>query len=259
MDDFTTAPQRANVPDRVRPASLAGAPVRRLSQLLAENAALKSSEAEASAWRNRYEMIIASAGLAVYDVDRCKGEVFWAGAEQVLGLDPNKLDRCGEAWMELVHPDDRESVRRAIATATSTALSFDVQYRLQHSADHYRWIQDRGFAIPDDKGHCIRIIGMIQDVTQRKLAEDTMREQAILLDQTQDAIMVRDLENNILYWNEAAQKLFGWTFGEVLGKPVHDLLLRGERAASAAAHGRRAEERRNGPAKSNYLPRTARN
>jgi PAS domain S-box-containing protein len=198
-----------------------------LNELTAEIAALKLAERQASEWRNRYELIIASAGLAVYDVDRCKGEVFWAGAEQVLGLDPAKLDRCGEGWLELIHPDDRDSVRRAIANASATALSFDVQYRLRQGSDHFRWIQDRGFAIPDDKGACVRIIGMIQDVTQRKLAEDTMREQATLLDQTQDAIMVRDLENNILYWNLAAQRLFGWTFGEVLGKPVHELLLQG--------------------------------
>jgi len=200
----------------------------RTSELEKANASLRNAEREASEWKNRYDLILGSSGLAVYDIDRLTGEVFWgSGAERVLGFDPKLLDRSSNAWLEMVHPEDRDATRLSIGTAMATGLSFDVQYRLRHGAENYRWIQDRGFLVADAQGRCVRMFGMMQDVTQRKLAEDTMREQATLLDQTQDAILVCDLEHHVLYWNQAAQRLYGWTYGEVLGKPIHELMLKG--------------------------------
>ncbi len=54
----------------------------------------------------------------------------------------------------------------------------------------------------------------------------TLREQASLLDLTQDAILVRDLEHRILFWNRSAARLYGWSATEVLGRSVKDLLYR---------------------------------
>jgi PAS domain S-box-containing protein len=124
---------------------------------------------------------------------------------------------------------------RSTEAAIVSGLPYDVQYRLCHDTDEHIWIQDRGFVVPDAHGRCIRVLGLMQDVTQRKLAEDTMREQAALLDHTQDAIMVRNLDNHVLYWNKTAERLYGWTVGEALGRPVHELLLRGELAHLPAA------------------------
>ncbi len=213
---------------------------KRTATLLAANTSLKKAERRASEWKNRYDQIVASSGLAVYDIDRITGEVFWgSGAERVLRFDPSALNRASDQWLELVHPQDRVAVMRATEAAIVSGLSYDVQYRLRYEVDEHIWIQDRGFIVPDAQGRCIRVLGIIQDVTQRKLAEDTMREQAALLDHTQDAIMVRNLDNHVLYWNRTAERLYGWTVGEALGKPVHELLLRGELshlpAAQAAA------------------------
>jgi PAS domain S-box-containing protein len=60
----------------------------------------------------------------------------------------------------------------------------------------------------------------------RKRAEETIREQANLLDIAQDAIIVRDLDENILYWNKGAERLYGWTSDEVMGKKAVGLLYK---------------------------------
>ena len=57
--------------------------------------------------------------------------------------------------------------------------------------------------------------GFIRDITERKQAEDRLREQAKLLDLAQDAIMVRDMEDRVEFWNHGAEKLYGWTAAEV--------------------------------------------
>jgi two-component system, cell cycle sensor histidine kinase and response regulator CckA len=216
----------------------------RTAELKDANEALKRAEREATDWKNRYDLVVKSAGLAVYDVDRVTSEVVWGGgAKSVLGLDPSEVNRAGEDWLKLVHPQDRLAVTRRIEASLTTGRSFDVQYRLRHGKDHYRWIHDRGIVAPDSQGRCIRLLGIIQDITQSKLAEDTMREQAALLDQTQDAIMVRDLDNRVLYWNRTAQRLYGWTVGEALGRPIQDLILQGKLGHLPIAH---AESLKNG-------------
>ncbi len=60
---------------------------------------------------------------------------------------------------------------------------------------------------------------------QRKQAEIQIREQATLLNRAHDAILVRDMENNILFWNEGAERLYGWKAGHVIGKKTSDLLF----------------------------------
>lgn len=67
------------------------------------------------------------------------------------------------------------------------------------------------------------IQGFYRDITERKNAEEKIREQAALLDKAQDAISVRDLDGKILYWNHAAEQLYGYTQPEVVGKNVADL------------------------------------
>lgn len=64
------------------------------------------------------------------------------------------------------------------------------------------------------------------DISERKLAEAKILEQAALLDITTDAICVRDLENKILFWNKGAEHLYGWQADEALGKNASELLFR---------------------------------
>jgi PAS domain S-box-containing protein len=68
------------------------------------------------------------------------------------------------------------------------------------------------------------IIGISLDVTERKHAEERVREQATLLDQAQDAIFERDLDGRILFWNKGAERIYGWRREEVLGKHIADVL-----------------------------------
>ena len=64
----------------------------------------------------------------------------------------------------------------------------------------------------------------IRDVTARKQGEQELAEKARLLDLSNDAIIVRDLDDKISLWNKGAEKMYGWTCEEVMGKHLHDLL-----------------------------------
>jgi PAS domain S-box-containing protein len=66
--------------------------------------------------------------------------------------------------------------------------------------------------------------GFIRDITERKQAENRLREQARLLDLAQDAIMVRNMEDRIEYWNHGAENLYGWNAVEIQGKQASTFL-----------------------------------
>jgi PAS domain S-box-containing protein len=68
------------------------------------------------------------------------------------------------------------------------------------------------------------MIAVVRDNTERKRSNDQLREQASMLDKARDAIMVRDLEHGITYWNKSAELLYGWTAEEVKGRQTADLL-----------------------------------
>jgi hypothetical protein len=76
---------------------------------------------------------------------------------------------------------------------------------------------------------------ILRDITERKAAEDQLREQAALLDHAQDAIMVRDLEDRLLFWNRRAERIYGWKSDEVLGENICDLFYRENRDPYDAA------------------------
>ncbi|MBL9210701.1 MAG: PAS domain S-box protein [Opitutaceae bacterium] len=86
-------------------------------------------------------------------------------------------------------------------------------------------------------GRVTHFVAIKRDVTGRKQAAEKLQEQAALLDKAQDAIVVRDLEDRITYWNKSAERLYGWTAAEAVGQAVTDLLhrdLAAFRAATAA-------------------------
>jgi PAS domain S-box-containing protein len=74
----------------------------------------------------------------------------------------------------------------------------------------------------------ILVLSVIVDITERTRAEEKLREQAAMLNQAQEAILVRDLDGGIRFWNRGAERLYGWRAEEVLDRPVSELLYGGD-------------------------------
>ncbi len=78
-------------------------------------------------------------------------------------------------------------------------------------------------------------LALATDVTERKTAEDRVREQAALLDLASDAILVQDLSGNVRFWNKGAERLYGWSAQRALGNHMAALFPRQDKPALAAA------------------------
>ena len=108
-----------------------------------------------------------------------------------------------------------------------------VHFEYPHSTeDGEHWLSATVVAIPGDGPQ--RYAYLVQDVSDRKADELALQEQAMLLDIASDAIVVRDLENKILFWNEGARRVYGWTVKTALGQDLTQLLQADPRAQQQA-------------------------
>jgi PAS domain S-box-containing protein len=131
----------------------------------------KKSEERATAWEKRLELIIEASGQVVYDYDPATGLIDWSGGlEQVLGYGLDHMGGIVE-WTERIHPEDRAEAVRLLEEAEKAGKTFEVDYRFRHGLGGYRWVHDRGFFLIDEDRGTRRMIGMMQDITERKQAE----------------------------------------------------------------------------------------
>jgi PAS domain S-box-containing protein len=87
--------------------------------------------------------------------------------------------------------------------------------------------------VRDASGEIARFIGVKQDVTKRREADDTMRFLAGIVASSDDAIISTSLDGTISSWNQAAETMYGYAAEEVLGKPISILFPRGQRPESS--------------------------
>jgi PAS domain S-box-containing protein len=129
-------------------------------------------------------------------------------------------------WVSRVHPDDYDYCWDTYYTSFELQQPFSMEYRLQRHDLEYRWILDTGTPRFNVDGSFAGFIGSCIDISDRKLDEQKIREQAALLDVANDAIFVRTMEGKIFYWNKGAERLYGWSAEGVIGESATEILYK---------------------------------
>ena len=174
----------------------------------------------------RLQMALRVTELGTWDYFPESGSLIWD--ERCKALFGLPLDATVDYDMFLagLHPDDRERtnemVKRALDPSGDGAI--DIEYRTIGLLDRIeRCVHATGRTFFED-GVPVRFVGTVQEITDRKRADEAMQRLASIVESSEDAIISKDLNGIIMSWNQAAERIFGYQADEVLGKPVTMLI-----------------------------------
>jgi PAS domain S-box-containing protein len=159
--------------------------------------------------------------VGVWDWDLRKNSVTWTDAVYAMhGVERGEFGSTLEAFANLVHPDDRERVNAALQGALERGEPYEVEFRIIRQSDGgTAWLYTNAVLIRDENGPR-RMIGATIDITRLKQAELHTARLAAIVESSFDAIVSKDLNGIITSWNKGAERLFGYTAEEAVGKPI---------------------------------------
>jgi PAS domain S-box-containing protein len=192
--------------------------------------ALRASE-------RRRAMAMQAGQLAAWEVDLTDGKTIWDDQMgRLLGTHIDSSQDYSARFRECIVPEDREVVARAFRAALQEQREYRVEFRMRRIQDGaLRWFASWGVPIAGRNGKIERVIGIVQDVTQRRADQEAIERSAQLLkalsDHTPEAIYVKDRDSRLLFANPpavrflhaaaaaAADQLLGKTNEEILRDP----------------------------------------
>ena len=137
------------------------------------------------------------------------------------GLEPQSRKITFEGFLQFQHFDDRGMVEAVVRRALETRQPFAFDHRIVWADGTQHWLHGRGDVVVDDDGNVIRMVGTSQNITARKQAESELRKQAHIVDTISDAVIVTNVDGDVIDWNPAAERIFGYPKAEIVGRPLH--------------------------------------
>ena len=134
-------------------------------------------------------------------------------------------------WRGQVHPDDLARAETARIDALRDGAS-RTEYRVRHRDGTYRWVEDTRRLVRDAAGHPLELVGATTDITERRQAQDELRESErrfrSMLSNLELIAMTLDRDARITYCNDHLLRLTGWTRDELIGRDWFDTFIPGE-------------------------------
>jgi diguanylate cyclase (GGDEF)-like protein/PAS domain S-box-containing protein len=167
-------------------------------------------------------------------VYRCHDDALWTmefvseGCVRVTGYQPHELlFNSTVSYESLTLPEDRPRVRALIRSALEQRHRFDIGYRVRHRNGSLRWVWERGIGLYDAEGRVLAIEGIIQDVTERELAFQGLREAErryhSLFENAIEGIFRTTPEGQYLDANPALARIYGFETPQALIQELHDI------------------------------------
>lgn len=167
---------------------------------------------------------ISKIGSYVLDISNGK----WKGCEEmerIFGLSASD-EHSIEDWLSIIHPENKKLMIDYFEhEVIGNKVRFDKKYKIiNQTTGEEHWVNGIGELELDDSGTPIKMMGTIQDITERKKLEEEMIDSEnkfkSVIQSAKDSIILANETGVIIFWNYCAEKMFGYKEKEVLGKPL---------------------------------------
>ncbi|MDI6853727.1 MAG: PAS domain S-box protein [Deltaproteobacteria bacterium] len=147
-------------------------------------------------------------------------ERIWGHPVQAALADPTM-------WLRSIHPDDREYALKSFWQILKTGGGEPREYRIVRPDGSVRWVSDRGFAVKGENGEIERIVGIAEDITARKQAEERLMaaeaEKALVLNAVSELVVFQDLDMRLKWANRAAAESVKTLLEELIGRHCYEI------------------------------------
>lgn len=170
------------------------------------------------------------AHLGSWTWDLASGQIGWSNElYRIFGYEPQSFLVTINKFMEHVHPDDQEMVKSTLQRVLDSHEELSYYPRIVRPDGEVRILHGRGSVVIDENKQPVRMWGTAQDVTERQRASDALQKSELMFrsvaESANDAIISANSQGKIIFWNSAAQRIFGYEEREALGMRLTELML----------------------------------
>lgn len=194
---------------------------------------ISEDEKRLSDSEQRFRTLMGNIPGAVF---RCRIDKPWTilfiseGIREITGHGAEKLHgEKGFSFFDFIFPDDRGMVKKIISQRIGSRESFTLEFRVINTQGIIRWVSMRGRCENDSPDIPSFFDAVIIDITVNKIAEQKLRDSeemlAAMSQAANDSIIIIDSRDNIIFWNKAAERLFGYRSDEVIGRKKFHAIL----------------------------------
>ena len=163
--------------------------------------------------------------IGSWNVDLSAERLEWSDQVfEIFGIDPEDFAGTEDAFFQMVHPDDRESLARKRAEWLERGGDLDVEHRIVRPDGEVRWVHERARVIAGPDGRPTHTMGTVQDITERRRRETEIRELQELIEGTEDLCGIIDDSYRYRWVNRAYLDRYGLSLEEIEGRSMEDVL-----------------------------------
>ncbi|WP_165825334.1 PAS domain-containing sensor histidine kinase [Pedobacter yonginense] len=175
-------------------------------------------------------LAIEAAMLGTFDQNLITGEIIWdRRCRTLFDVSLDSPVSYEGTFLPAIHPMDRERVNNHILNYTLVkSLSdgnYDIEYRVIGAGNGAtKWVRSSGKVFFNEEDVPLRFIGTVFDITSIKFADEREAMLSAIIESSYDAIISKDLDGNIKSWNSSAERIFGYSADEMIGKSIYTII-----------------------------------
>src|SRR5262245_58633386 len=176
----------------------------------------------------------AVAHIGVWEWEVGQPTVMWSPElYRIYGVAPEEYTPTFEGYLAKVHPRDRDRVRTTVEEAFVRQTSFSQDEQILRPDGSIRQLHTWGHAVSDAHGRLARLIGVCQDITEQRAAEERVRRSEeryrLIVENAAEGIWLGDADSRTIFTNGRMAQILGYTVDEMIGRSVFHFMDREHR------------------------------